>query len=242
MPSVLKYCAPKDHYFETLYRNQINLSHPRYLNDEYELADYLIEPYKDFCEAINWKADLKAFFDDQAIGSFTNSETPTNDTLWERYADNCHGFAVEYDKDVLTEGLFNQYVRPYHLQDVEYMDQRLNLDDFGIKFTVKNQTYTIQKCIEKKSEGDYKLLDGLFCYLRLIKERNLWQGEDESRIIIGNRNLNRSKYLHPNQYGYTLDLPPGTIKAIFIGKNMSRHDRVKLLCIARHNNIPCKAL
>ena len=237
MQSVLKYCAPKDHYFETLCRNQINLSHPRYLNDEYELADYLIEPYTDFCEAINWNADLKAIFDDQAIGSFTNSD---NDTLWERYADNYQGFAVEYNKDILTEGLVNQYVHPYYLQDVKYMDDRLNLDDFGIEFTIQEQTYTIQKCIEKKREGDYKLLDGLFCYLRLIKERNLWQGEDESRIIIGNRDLNRSKYLLPNQYGYTLDLPPGTIKAIFIGENMSRHDRVRLLCIARHNNIECR--
>lgn len=242
MPSVLKYCAPKDHYFEALFRYQINLSHPRYLNDSYEWADYLIEPYRDFCEALNWNADIKSIFDDQAIGSFTNSERPTNDTLWKRYADNYQGFAVEYDKDILTEGLFEQYVRPYRLQDVKYMNGRLNLDDFGIEFTVHDQTYTIQKCIEKKRKGDYKPLDELFCYLRLIKEQNQWQGEDESRIIIGNRSLNKSKYLHPNPYGYTLDLPPGTIKAIIMGKNMSRRNRAGLLCIARHNNIPCKAL
>ena len=102
MSSVFKYCAPQQHYFDMLRANQVNCSHPRFLNDRYELAEYLIEPYQDFCLAIGWGQRHGDIFDNQAIASFANGVVANNENLWKEYAKEGTGFAVEYDKDKMT--------------------------------------------------------------------------------------------------------------------------------------------
>lgn len=232
MSSVFKFYAPKQHYFKTLSRVRVNFSYPRHLNDEFERASYLIEPYQHFCEEIGWRDSLKDMFEKHGIASFTNAPQSGWDILWENYGNSGRGFAVEYDKESL-KSLPEDLGIPVYLQDVDYCDERFNLDDFGKSFHINDESYTIQQCIKDYHSGDPKSIDRLFQYLRLIKNQGRWACEQESRMIIGN--LNKSPYLHPGAYGYELDLPSNTIRSVIVGKNMAEADKSILKGIAKQH-------
>lgn len=236
MNSVFKYCAPKRHYFEMLNNYQVNCSHPKYLNDEYENAAYLIEPYKSFCDAVRWGEKQKKQFDSHAIASFTNAEQADSEYFWNNYADKRSGFAIEFDKHILKEVIANEYVFPCYLQDVEYIDGLYNLDNFQNRFEVNGEQYTVDTCIRSFMNGDSKPMERLFQHLRLVKNIRRWNGENESRIVIGN--IRDSHHLHWNDYGCFLDLPKGTIKSIALGENISDDDLNEINSIAESIGVP----
>ena len=235
MSSVFKYCTPKKHYLVALRNNQLNLSFPRYLNDEAEGAARLIEPYKKFCEDVRWGTQATRIFEDQAIASFTNGNRADNMYFWERYAENSRGFAVEYDKDILTN-LPNIYRSPIFLNDVSYVDELLNIDDYTNSFTdfITGKEITVNDCINGFKDGDYQNLEYLFRYIRFVKLKAYWEQECESRIVIG-QIARSSKYLHPTPYGFNLDLPNNTIKSITIGTRMCRCYRKAIVEVATNN-------
>ncbi len=226
MNSVFKYCAPKQHYLESLCNNQVNFSHPHYLNDRAERAEHLILPYKRFCEDIRWGDESVRVFDDQAIASFTNCDSLGNPYFWEKYAADYSGFAIEYDRETLTN-LPAIYCIPLFLEDVKYVVKPYDLDNYQNTFAdaITGKVITIKDCINDFKRGDPKKLDYLFQYLRFIKLKTEWGQESESRMVIG-QVTRRSRYLHINPpYGFNLDLPAGTIKSVTIGAKMSRYYR-----------------
>lgn len=234
MSSVFKYCAPQQHYFDMLRANQVNCSHPRFLNDRYELAEYLIEPYQDFCLAIGWGQRHGDIFDNQAIASFANGVVANNENLWKEYAKEGTGFAVEYDKDKMTLKSYDRYY--FRLQDVYYINGHVDLNDFEYVFD-SDDDLSIQDCIEAyNNEGDLRLLDSLIRHLRLTKDQSYWVQEAESRIVIGQ--INHSQHLHKTPFGYNLDLLPKTIKSITLGYNMEDGNRRVIEAIAHELSVP----
>ena len=237
MSSVFKYCAPKQHYFDILRANQVNCSHPRYLNDRYELADYLIEPYQDFCLAIGWGERHSDLFDNQAIASFNNANVADNLKMWREYAEIGAGFAVEYDKEMMGDALARTYSMPVYIHDVMYIDGHVNLNDVDYSFYDCGVRYSVQNCIKAwKKDGNLMPLDRLLRHLRLTKDQTLWAQESESRIVIGL--INQSPHLHKTLFGYNLDLRPGTIKSITLGYNIDNVNRRVIEGIARELSVP----
>ena len=237
--SVFKYCSPLPHYIEMLQNYQVNCSHPCFLNDKYERAEYLIEPYKKFCDAIRWGASHKKQFDSHAIASFTNAERADSECLWRKYADSGRGFAIEYDSRVLEEEIFSQYVLPVHLQDVEYIDGRYDLDDFNNTFCFDGgRMLTVGECVEAFNRDDVDVvpLERLFQHLRLVKNQNEWHGEKESRLIIGN--LQTNHHLHKTTHGFNLDLPPGAMKSVTLGPCINKAVEYTIRAIAKQHGLP----
>ncbi len=220
MSSVFKYCAPKKHYFEVLSKNQVNFSHPRFLNDEAESAEYLIKPYQRFCKDVGWGGISTQIFDDQAIASFTNANYADNPCLWKEYARDSSGFAVEYDRNILSN-LAESYCIPLHIDNVQYIDSLFDLNNYnnGFNDPIAGMTIIIKDCVNDFKQGDSRKLDYLFRHLRYVKLKTTWEQECESRMVIGQIAKN-SKYLQKTPFGYNLDLPVGTIKSVTIGSRM----------------------
>lgn len=206
------------------------------MNDPNELASNLILPYQKFRDAIGWNADMNKQFDEHAIASFTKG-SENSSYFWNKYADKGKGFMIEFDSEKLGDEMVRQYLFPYYLQDVEYINGQFDLDDFSNSFAYDSETYTIQDCINayKGYPSDVVPLERLFQHLRLVKDLSRWSMENESRIIIAGRNS--SKHLAKTNYGYDLELLPGTIKSIRLGPRASHHTRMRVKQIADSLNI-----
>ena len=229
---VYKYYTLKEHNVSAFRNNQIFFSRPSKLNDPFDSTLRLIEPYSKFCKRIHWNAQMAVIMDNHGICSFTESELPDNKHLWTLYADSFRGYVLEFDRELLTEGLFRQFRLPVYLQKVVYGYKPFNLNDFNSKFRLNGDEYTLGKCIMDYPRG----LDRVFQFLHLYKDYDVWHLENESRLIAGNIRSERFELV--NDSGYLLTLPEGTIKSLTLGANMENDTREVLLEIARRRGIP----
>lgn len=230
---IYKYYAPRDYNFLAFCRNQIFFSKPSNLNDPFDTSELLIKPYKKFCNAIKWNSNKKSILNNHAICSFSEGEDANNRHLWSLYADNYAGYALEFDRDILSDKLAKTYITPIYLQQVVYNDVPFDLDNQSNGFVLNNESYQLKDLYR---EFDPKLLDRLFQYLHLYKDKLIWQNENEWRLIIGN--LRKNRHLHAKENGYLLDLLPNTIKSITIGYKMNDCDRCMLINCAKCKGIP----
>lgn len=220
----------------TLFKNnQVNCTHPRFMNDAMEKAEFLVEKYNKFCEAIKWSDKHRSILDNHAIACFSKSPVLGNSYMWEKYGDQGRGFAIEYDNEILRDQLTRLYRYPIYVQDVNYINGSFDLNDFNNTFTMDGRTYSVKHCIDCYYQGNPEPLERLFKHLRLVKDAAYWGKENESRIVIGN--INHTCHLHKTEYGYNLELPEGTIRSITLGAKMKPITRKWITCIAKKKEI-----
>ena len=230
--SIYKYYTIRQHNIDAFKNNQIFFSRPSKLNDPFDTTSRQIEPYKKFCKRIGWNPQMANLMDNHGICSFTESNLPDNKHLWTLYADSFRGYALEFDRDLLTEGLPRQFRMPVYLQKVIYDYKPFNLDDFNSKFRLNGEDYTLRECIKDYPAG----LDRVFQYLHLYKDYDVWHLEKESRLIAGN--LKSERFEPVNRDGYLLTMPEGAVTSLTLGGDMPENYREELVEIAKQRRIP----
>lgn len=149
------------------------------------------------------------------------SETQTSPTMWAYYADSHKGFVVEYDfKNYNTPCVNCPHKCAYQhyelLFPIIYSDERFNARDFVASFW--SQRMLINSPVEVFIPKD----DELALYKALLYKSNDWSHEKEWRII---------------SQCDTFPMITQKPVAIYLGINMSKENRSKLLDFANKNNI-----
>lgn len=161
----------------------------------------------------------------QYIKNFQNiacfSETQTSPTMWAYYADSHKGFVVEYDFKSYNTPCINcphkcTYQHYELLFPVIYSNERFNAKDFVGSFW--SQRMLINSPVEVFIPKD----DELALCKTLLYKSNDWSHEKEWRII---------------SQCDTFPMITQKPVAVYLGINMSKENRSKLLDFANKNNI-----
>lgn len=223
---LFKYYSSECYNICAFQNNQIFFAKPHLLNDSFDTSEKLIKPFKTFQERVNWTSEDEKRLDNHGIFSLIEADDVRKFQMWSFYARNFDGYALEFNKEVLSDNK----IAPVHLLPVLYSDAPLNLDDCQLRLRVNSDVFTVG---EVNFEYDRKLLDRVFQCLHLIKDKSTWQQENEWRMIIGNIRDRLQNYLMPLNDGYLLRLPQNPYKALYIGYKMDRCKRQALIQAAR---------
>lgn len=161
--------------------------------------------------------------------------------LWAHYAQSFQGFCLGFDESTF-ESMNITYQARFIFQDVQYVDELINCNNPDASFHINNvygncETYKLSDCFK----GDPKISDNFFIYLAFLKERTVWEHEEEMRLFIGKDLLVRKNPIAgvvKTPEGYKINMPKDAIKSIVLGHNISDCNRTKLLDIAKVHNLP----
>lgn len=204
---LFKFYPIKDYHIAAFQQHILFFSHPSKLNDCFDTSSRLIEPYKEFKRRVNWSSDMAKVMDNHGICSFIEAADVKSERMWTFYADSFNGFAIEFDSELLKSSDY----APIQLRAVKYLNEPLNLDD-------KHRIYHIS---DEDTRLDYlaidyaKYSDRFFQCIHLVKNKQMWQEENEWRMIVGNQRGKAKP--HSGGGGLLLKIDPSCYKSLFIG-------------------------
>ena len=205
-----KYYPLEDYNLKVFSNQEIFFTKPHACNDSFDVSEKLIDPYPEFRRRVGWNEQMRFGLGLHGIFSLTEAENVKNSRMWSLYANNYNGFAIEFNEAQFTA--FDYWM--VHAIPVLYRDAPLNLDDLSLQIKVRNEQFVLENIF-----SDIKLKDRFFECLHLIKDKSIWEEENEWRMIIGNLDNQTHKLLqlrnHPD--GYYMPLKDGAYKSLFIG-------------------------
>lgn len=226
---LFKYFPLRDYHIKAFLNNHMFLAFPSRLNDCYDTSDLLIDPFPKFKKICGWCPEKAKRLDQHGICSFIEASDVKNGWMWSFYANNYNGFAIEYDPH-----LFDEYP-PLLLMPIKYLDKALNLDDEQLCFRFHEDEIIT---IDDFKNGNSKFLDRAFQCLHLEKNRQLWEKENEWRVMLGEiRSQKIRENLTDHQDGYFLNISKLAYKALFIGYKVQEEYRKILTCIAKNKGM-----
>ena len=240
MPSIFKYYAPNAYNREALSQNYFWFSKANFLNDPYDVCASIIDLFPSFRTALCQKYEsMESYYERVrkfAICCFTTD--CRNKHMWALYADSYKGWCLEFDDehiiDIRTTGV------PSKLYDVHYIEEYPNFNNPDLQLDIVTRAGSSRLNDFIKDERDEELL---FNYLLSLKERVIWEHEDEKRIFLGNIYY----HLHPEELnsiekGFKIPWNNGKLKAIIMGSNISDQDRLFLEQQAQKMHVPLKQI
>ncbi|MBQ9660087.1 MAG: DUF2971 domain-containing protein [Bacteroidales bacterium] len=230
---LFKYYPLRDYHIEAFFNDQLFFAKPFSFNDAFDTSDKLIEPFNGFREAIKWDDKKSGLLNTHGIVSFIEDDDAKNGRMWSFYAGNFNGFVLQFDSSALSK---KEYY-PIHLIPVKYLHAPLNLDDFTLRLRINECEFSIQDVV-KNVGFDRLLLDRLFHCIHLEKDSNIWEEENEWRMILGDVTPQHVS-IKEHKNGYLLKMTGNSIQALFIGYRVSLKDRQTLLSIAYSKGIEC---
>ena len=211
-----KYYPPTEFSFCALMNEYFWCSKRKFLNDPFDTHGEIINRFplfKAHLERRKSKLDTyTTILDNYGICCF--SEEFLNKHLWAFYADSYKGWCLEFDDKEFENNLSKQEMSKVIYSDVIYLEKWPNFDDFKIKLNYNKSNFTIEEAFE-----DVKILDKLFEYILLVKERKIWKNELEKRFVLGQNFTSLHKV--DSQAGYKLPWPKGILKRIIVGHNIA---------------------
>ena len=168
-------------------------------------------------------------------GSCCFTTRKDNKRLWSFYSDNYRGIVVGFDTN-----RFSEYLKQgIHYVKVEYKDTPITeecLDDTFqlempiLKADLKNDSdtshYLLEEYTYRNSLRDERTRDALFFRLCSLKEKSVWEDEEEYRLIAAGsvqreENIERQKCVGVKyaDAGYKIPIPYDCVKEIIIGHN-----------------------
>jgi hypothetical protein len=219
-----------DKKLDSLKNNYLWFSKPRFFNDPFDCNMQILSYYDKFLSTI------KDRFQDNVVNNIISgtsnfgiccfSETNDNEHMWAQYT-NCHkGICVEYQ---YTEEDFDDYFSETlqckcDLQKVDYRDNLIDLNG-KIEWEEKvpcTQYETIDTIFSLRL--DFKKIDRLFEKLLLQKKKQIWQNEQERRLIILGKarehiQQKKAKNCEELDTGYKIPIKKELIKSITFGVN-----------------------
>lgn len=181
-----------------------------------KLRDWLISKEKNDAVDITKQRQEKTF-----VCSFT--ELPFNLSMWENYADNYSGFCVGYKLEgVYTRHLQSPLLRVclLHILPVIYTE-KTNLQS-GYAFSLEQDRMMYEKALGKDN-NDFDAIWYYSTVLSMLYKKKFYEWEKEWRIVLSNLQNNIVFF-------------PYAVK-LFLGKNIEKDNKDKLIQIARKNNL-----
>ena len=181
-----------------------------------KLRSWLIEKEKKDAIDITRERQEETF-----VCSFT--ELPFDLSMWENYADNYSGFCVGYKLEgVSINHLHSPLLRAclLHVLPVIYTDEP-NLQS-GYVFSLEQNEIMYEKALGNESND----FDPFWYYaniLSMLYKKKFYEWEKEWRIVLSNLQNNVVFF-------------PYAVK-IFLGKNINKEDKDRLIQIAKKNNL-----
>ena len=240
MPSIFKYYAPNDYNREALSEKYFWFSKAHFLNDPYDVCANIIDLFPSFKAALCQKyGSMESYYEmvrKFAICCFTTD--CRNKHMWALYADSYKGWCLEFESELIidtpTTGV------PSKLYDVHYIEEYPNFNnpDLQLDIVTRDGSSRLSDFIKDARDEDM-----LFNYLLSLKERVIWEHEDEKRIFLGNIYY----HLHPEERdsiekGFKIPWNNGKLKAIIMGSNISDQDRLFLEQQAQKMHVPLKQI
>lgn len=223
---LFKYYPLKNHNIDAFQNGEIFFSKPHALNDSFDTSDVLIDPFGRFREIVHWNKRMASLLDSHGVFSLIESESVKNQRMWSLYSDSYNGFAVEFNPCNFTGTNYCMI----HAMPVRYLDHPLDMDNPNLEITMGYKTFHVRDI----ANNDPMLTDRLFQCLHLVKDKHVWESENEWRMVIGNIAIEHKDCLGikvtPN--GYLLPLKSDPYKALYIGYKVPYNERCALSTIA----------
>lgn len=259
--SVYRYRKISDYSIAELMDDEIVGSTADLMNDPYDCRFYYnVKIFNEFLDTNNIKMEIQDtycngnctadFFINCIIDKIKDiilksfyivclSKYNNKEIMWSHYADNGKGFVLEYDKDTIISKMEDfrktfDYIKDddfFELCDVKYCEKRtdhtnLLINVFKIMMEENNFFQNIYNLTRNKYMTEI--------FKKIVTEKNIdWKYENESRIICSNHLNINSKDLNSG-HKKIIELPP---KAIYVGENCPRKDRLLLYYIAQNKRI-----
>ena len=168
-------------------------------------------------------------------GSCCFTTRKDNKRLWSFYSDNYRGVVIGFD-----EKRFSEYLEQgIHYVKVEYKDTPITeecLDDtFRLEMPIlkadlendpDSSHYLLEEYTYRNSLRDERTRDALFFHLCSLKEKSVWEDEEEYRLraagsVQREENIERQKRegVEYDKGGYKIPIPGDCVKEIIIGHN-----------------------
>lgn len=240
MPSIFKYYAPNDYNREALSEKYFWFSKAHFLNDPYDVCANIIDLFPSFKAALCQKyGSMESYYEmvrKFAICCFTTD--CRNKHMWALYADSYKGWCLEFESEQIINTP-NTGV-PSKLYDVHYIDEYPNFDNPDLQLDIITHDGSSRLNDFIRDERDE---EKLFTYLLSLKERIIWEHEDEKRIFLGNIYY----HLHPEDWvstesGFKIPWNKGILKSIIMGSNISDADKALLEQQAQEMHVPLKQI
>jgi len=206
------------------------------INDTETLFDYVRKKTDDF--------GILCFITESQKGSI-GDRGYNNLHFWSHYA-NCHkGISIGFDLESLKEYYSKKILCNASLSKINYLNESADLDKYE---------FTIRSNVTKRIEGifgayrDDKDIDAFFEQILLFKDKRIWGIENEQRIILAGRALERLRDNNPfldvhfdifdkNENGYRLPYPEGnSIKEITFGVKFDKKEIDSAIEMISRNN------
>ena len=238
MSAIFKYYAIKDYHWDALEKKYLWFSKPHYFNDPFDSSIEILKKHSHIIEAFETKfgkgiierieKDVKEF------GVCCFSTNPSNLHLWKNYSEDNKGYAIAYNTEKLVDSLSLNHKCNCKLIDVEYPSTPLDIFT-GLTTEINGADFlTIPiKSILK----DTKEIDALIERILIQKNKDVWEAENEKRIILGGLALRNGIKLLKNDgdTGYSIPLPDNVIEGVYFGSNMEKKHIERILEIVQRN-------
>ena len=224
---VYKYYAPTDYNMDALKKQYFWFSKAKYLNDPYDVCADVIELFPDFKGVLGklYNNDIESYYQkvqNFAICCFTTN--CINKHMWALYADSYKGWCLEFEEeqiiDTATTGVPSKFVEVHYID--EYPD--FNNPNLQLDISTRGGSSKLNDFIKDARDADL-----LFAYILSLKERKIWEHEDEKRLFLGN--IYYTLYpnaMSNNDIGYQINWSSGKLKSIIMGSNISEENKVFL--------------
>lgn len=259
--SLYRYRRVTDYSIEELINNQIIGTTNDLMNDPYDCRYYydekFIKSFLDDNKIIKEYLLQKFQFKDDEIHLFIDfiaaqtedlisktfytacfSECVDKEIMWSHYSDKGKGFVIEYDEDDIKNKLNakkkkieNIYRSMAGLFRIKYVSERDDLSEFLRRFFIIfsdqiNADYSFHEITK------YKFMQEMA--KNIVTHKNIdWKYEGEYRLIWPNF-VKKGNMLQPGHECIINSVLP---KAIYIGENCSKKDRIILYLISKNKNI-----
>ena len=220
-----KFYSPTEYNLDAVERQYFWFSTHQALNDPFDMAGDFFKRFPNFGGELVDRVSKRKY--ENAIkryGICCFANDGLNKHLWSLYASSYKGFALCFDDENFYDDFSLKLQAKTIYENCIYL---VNYPDFSnnsteIPFT-DGGTRTIGEILRS---GDPKQIDNIFQYYLYIKDKKIWEIENESRLLVGQNFINRidnkvqqtlSCVVTNNDYGYGIKWPEKCLKAIYFG-------------------------
>lgn len=213
-----------DKKIDSLQNNYLWFSKPRFFNDPFDCNMEILNYYNEFINSINGfgeNAKDLIINNTKDFGVCCFTESNDNIHMWSHYAESHKGICVEYDATAFNDYFSESLTAKCFLHKADYRDNLINLDsaeELNKEFGKNSMTEIIK---------DPRILDNLFEKLLLQKRRDIWENEEEHRLIVGGLAIERGK-MESLPAGHKVLIKRDMIKSIIFGNKTPENVREKI--------------
>ena len=199
------------------------------LNDPFDMAGDFFKRFPDFGGGLvnaAWKKKYENSTKRYGICCFASN--PLNKHLWSLYASSYTGFVLSFEDTNFYDDFSMKLLAKTIYKNCIYLDEYPDFSNNSTEIPIAEQGKQTIGGILKS--GDPKLIDCIFQYYLYIKDRKIWEIENESRLLLGQNFINNmdnkvsqtlKNIVTINTNGYGIKWPENCLKEIYFGPRIN---------------------